>query len=213
MGSIGTSDLPKIGFVGLGAMGFAMSTHLVRVGFPVVGYDIYTPTVERWQSACKEMPDSRATVASSPAEAVKSADVVLLMVANHHHVHSALFEEKVGAVYGLPKDCTVVINATIPPTQPAEVRRRLTEEFGRADVKLVDCPVSGGVARSTNGTLTMMLSADEDSILKQPHVQQVLQNVSSEGENPVSNSRRPWCRPISKGFEPSHVRRPHRFGV
>jgi 3-hydroxyisobutyrate dehydrogenase len=182
MGSMGTSNLPKVGFIGLGAMGFAMSTHLVRVGFPVIGYDIYTPTVERWQAACKDIPDSRATIASSPAEAVKSADVVLLMVANHHHVHSALFEDQVGAIHGLPKDCTVVINATIPPTQPAEVRRRLSEEFGRADVKLVDCPVSGGVARSTNGTLTMMLSADEDSTLEQPHVQQVLQNVSSEGK-------------------------------
>ena len=178
---MGTSDLPKIGFIGLGAMGFAMSTHLVRVGFPVIGYDIYTPTVERWQNACREIPNSHAATASSPAETVKSADVILLMVANHHHVHSALFEDKVGAVHGLPKDCTVVINATIPPTQPTEVRRRLTEDFNRGDVKLVDCPVSGGVARSTNGTLTMMLAADDESTLKQPQVQQVLRAVSSEG--------------------------------
>ena len=177
-----TSDMPKVGFIGLGAMGFAMSTHLVRVGFPVIGYDIYTPTVERWQSACKEIPSSRATVASSPAETVKSADIVLLMVANHYHVHSALFDEKVGAVHALPKDITVVINATIPPTQPSEVRKRLAEEFGRGDVKLVDCPVSGGVARSTNGTLTMMLSADDAAILKQPEVQQALKAVSSEGK-------------------------------
>ena len=174
--------MPKVGFIGLGAMGFAMSTHLVRVGFPVIGYDIYTPTVERWQGACKEISNSRATIAHSPAETVKSADILLLMVANHHHVHSALFDEKVGAVHGLPKDITVVINATIPPTQPTEVRRRLTEEFGRDDVKLVDCPVSGGVARSTNGTLTMMLAADDAAILKQSQVQQVLKAVSSEGK-------------------------------
>jgi 3-hydroxyisobutyrate dehydrogenase-like beta-hydroxyacid dehydrogenase len=179
---MGPSDLPSVGFIGLGAMGFAMSTHLVRVGFPVTGYDIYTPTVERWQSTCKEIPASKATVASSPAEAVASSDVVLLMVANHYHIHSALFDEKTGAVHGLPKDCTVVINATIPPTQPAEIRRRLTKEFGRGDIKLVDCPVSGGVARSTNGTLTMMLAADDDADFKQPHVEQVLQNLSTLGK-------------------------------
>lgn len=68
-----------------------------------------------------------------------------------------------------------------PPTQPPEVRRRLTEDFNRSDIKVVDCPVSGGVARSTNGTLTMMLAADEESTLKQPHVQLVLQNLASEG--------------------------------
>ncbi len=182
MGSMDTPDMPKIGFIGLGAMGFAMSTHLVRLGFPVIGYDIYTPTVDRWQSACKEIPDSCASIASSPAKTVRSADIVLLMVANHHHVHSALFEERIGAVYGLPEGCTVVINATIPPTQPGEVRRRLTEKFGRGDVKLVDCPVSGGVARSTNGTLTMMLAADDAATLEQPQVQQVLKAVSSQGE-------------------------------
>jgi 3-hydroxyisobutyrate dehydrogenase len=178
---MGTTDLPKVGFVGLGAMGFAMSTHLVRNGFPVVGYDIYGPTLDKWQATCNEMPNSRASVASSPAEAVKSADIVCLMVANHHHVHSALFDDKVGAVYALPQGVTVCIHATIPPTQPVEVRRRLTEEFKRADVKLVDCPVSGGTARSQNGTLTMMLAADEDSTLDNPQLQDVLQNLSSKG--------------------------------
>ena len=174
-------ELPKIGFVGLGAMGFAMSTHLVRVGFPVTGYDVYEPTMERWQKACKEIPNSRYTAASSPADAVKSADVVCLMVANHHHVHSALFDEKIGAVSALPKDVPVIIHATIPPTQPAEVRKRLTKEFNRADVKLLDCPVSGGTARSVNGTLTIMASSDDPSYLTIPDVQKVLQNLSSEG--------------------------------
>ena len=174
-------DMPKVGFIGLGAMGFAMSTHLVRVGFPVTGYDVYAPTMERWQKACKDIPNSRYTAASSPSDAVKSADVVCLMVANHHHVHSALFDEKVGAVSALPKDVPVIIHATIPPTQPAEVRKRLTEEFNRADLKLLDCPVSGGTARSVNGTLTIMSSSDDPSNLTLPDVQKVLQNLSSEG--------------------------------
>ena len=175
-------EYPKVAFIGLGAMGFAMSTHLVRVGFPVTGYDVYAPTMERWQKACQEIPKSRYTAASSPADAVKSAEVVCLMVANHHHVHSALFDDKVGAVSALPKDIPVIIHATIPPTQPAEIRRRLTGEFSRADVRLLDCPVSGGTARSVNGTLTIMSSSDDPSNLSIPEVQKVLQNLSNEGK-------------------------------
>jgi len=175
-------SFPQVAFIGLGAMGFAMSTHLVKTGFPVTGYDIYGPTLDRWQSTCDEVPNSRAKTASSPSEAVKNASVTCLMVANHHHVHSALFDEKVGAVHALPKGSTVIIHATIPPTQPAEVRKRLTEEFNRPDIKLIDAPVSGGVARSINGTLTIMTSSDDAANLEQPDAKIVLENVASKGK-------------------------------
>ncbi|KIW80660.1 hypothetical protein Z517_07276 [Fonsecaea pedrosoi CBS 271.37] len=174
------NQFPQVGFIGLGAMGFAMSTHLVRTGFPVTGFDIYRPTLDRWQATCDEIPESRAKAASSPAEAVRNVAVVCLMVANHHHVHSALFDDN-GAVHALPKDCTVIIHATIPPTQPSTVRERLTSEFGRPDVRLIDAPVSGGVARSVNGTLTIMVSSDDMKNLQETSAKSVLENVASKG--------------------------------
>lgn len=173
---------PQVGFIGLGAMGFAMSTHLVRVGFPVTGYDIYGPTLDRWRATCKDIENSQAKTATSPSEAVRNAVVVCLMVANHHHVHSALFDPENGAVHALPKDCTVIIHATIPPTQPSNVRERLTTEFNRPDVKLIDAPVSGGVARSINGTLTIMVSSDDMKNLQEPNAKTVLENVASKGK-------------------------------
>ena len=176
------SSFPLVGFIGLGAMGFAMSTHLVRIGFPVTGFDIYTPTLDRWRSTCDEIEKSNAKTATSPSEAVKNANVVCLMVANHHHVHSALFDPENGAVQALPKDCTVIIHATIPPTEPPNVRERLTKEFNRPDVKLIDAPVSGGVARSINGTLTIMVSSDDMKNLQEPHAKVTLENVASNGK-------------------------------
>jgi 3-hydroxyisobutyrate dehydrogenase len=176
------SPYPQVGFIGLGAMGFAMSTHLVRTGFPVTGFDIYTPTLDKWRSTCKEIENSNAKTATSPTEAVKNASVVCLMVANHHHVHSALFDPDTGAVHALPKDCTVVIHATVPPTQPPNVRERLSTEFNRPDVKLIDAPVSGGVARSINGTLTIMVSSDDMKNLQEPNAKVVLENVASKGK-------------------------------
>ena len=176
-----TSSLPQVGFIGLGAMGFALSTHLVQSGFSVTGYDIYGPTVDRWRSTCNEIPNSKAKTAASLAEAVRDAPVICLMVANHHHVHSALFDQK-GAVHALPKDCKVIIHATIPPTEPSKVRERLTNEFNRPDVKLIDAPVSGGVARSINGTLTIMVSSDDMKNLQEPNAKVILENEASKGK-------------------------------
>lgn len=181
MGSLGPATNTRVAFIGLGAMGFAMSTHLVRSGFPVTGYDVYGPTNERWAATCAEIPSARYSVAASPADAVKDADIVLLMVANHYHVHSALFEGENPAAKALPKGITVVVMATIPPTQPAEIRKRLTAEAGRADVKLCDCPVSGGTARSVNGTLTIMASSDEPTNVEDAKFKDVIGNLSNKG--------------------------------
>lgn len=189
MGSIDptpTMTTPHVAFLGLGAMGFAMSTHLVRSGIQVTGFDIYQPTLDRWTQTCtkiqkEENPKAQFSTTSSCPEAVKSgANIVILMVATHHHVNSALFES--GAVKDLPKNIPVVIMATVPPTHPAEVRRGLTEEYGRSDVKLVDAPVSGGVARSQNGTLTVMASSDDPQNLQHPLVSVCLKTLSNGGK-------------------------------
>lgn len=180
--SSSTESYPDVGFIGLGAMGFAMSTHLVRMGFPVVGYDIYGPTLDRWTATCKDIPNARASVATSPAETVKNATVVCLMVANHYHVHSALFDGEGAAIKALPKGCLVIIQSTIPPTQPSEIKKRLVQEFGREDIRLIDAPVSGGAARSVDGTLTIMSSSDDPANLEDTNVKLVLENLATKGK-------------------------------
>lgn len=187
MGSMGpsSSTTPHIAFLGLGAMGFAMSTHLVRKGILVTGFDIYQPTLDRWTQACtrilqEENPEARFSTTTSCPEAVQSgANIVILMVATHYHVNSALFES--GAVKYLPQDIPVVIMATVPPTYPLEVRKRLDTEFNRPDIKIVDAPVSGGVARSRNGTLTIMASSDRPENFSHPLIRICLERLSNDG--------------------------------
>jgi 3-hydroxyisobutyrate dehydrogenase-like beta-hydroxyacid dehydrogenase len=62
--------LPRIGFVGLGAMGGAMAGHLVKSGYAVTGYDVSAARAEAAVLA-------GVTHATSPAEAAASADVVM----------------------------------------------------------------------------------------------------------------------------------------
>ena len=161
------SPKPNIGFLGLGAMGIGMATHLCKSSFPVTAFDINPVVLSTLKSA-------GGAAASSPAEACADKSVVICMVATADHVNVALFAEKTGAVHTLAKDATIILHSTIPPTMPAELRLRLEGEFGRGDVVLIDAPVSGGSKRSADGTLSIMVSAQEDAQLERADVKAVL---------------------------------------
>nr|DAD32132.1 TPA_asm: hypothetical protein HUJ06_010983 [Nelumbo nucifera] len=54
----------RVGFIGLGAMGFGMATNLLRSEFCVLGFDVYKPTLSRFL-------DAGGLVGNSPAEVSK----------------------------------------------------------------------------------------------------------------------------------------------
>jgi 3-hydroxyisobutyrate dehydrogenase len=77
---------PSIGFVGLGAMGFGMATHLVKEGYPVHGYDVFPASVERFSAA-------GGTPASSLLESAQDKQFYVCMVASAPQAQSVLFGE------------------------------------------------------------------------------------------------------------------------
>ena len=72
-----------IGFIGLGAMGFGMATNLVKQGYRVKGFDVYSPTVQRFKEA-------GGLAAPSLADAAESYCVC--MVATPAQVQSTVFD-------------------------------------------------------------------------------------------------------------------------
>lgn len=146
--SNGDADkISKIGFIGLGAMGRGMAASLVRAGFIVQGYDVHAPAV---QAFAQIGPDALPT--ASPSEAIRGADVVLLMVQNANQIDDVLFGSGCGADT-LSDNAVVIVSSTVPPEYVRTVNLKL-KELGKSIV-LVDAPVSGGVARAANGTLTV----------------------------------------------------------
>lgn len=162
------SNKPKIGFAGLGAMGGGMARNLVRNGFDVVGYDVYQPLVDRFVEAGGKP-------AKSPKEAASNADFFVSMVANAAQNSSLLFDGEDSVVNGLGKGKCFILCSTTPPPFLHELRKRLDEEFSRPDIKLLDCPVSGGTIRAGDGTLSIFSSGPEEHLLE---AQQVLECMS-----------------------------------
>ena len=84
---------PSIGFVGLGAMGFGMATHLLKQGYTVKGFDVFPKTMEKWVAA-------GGTPAKSLAESADGVPFYIVMVASAPQAQGALFGEEDGIVKG-----------------------------------------------------------------------------------------------------------------
>lgn len=145
------SGRAAIGFVGLGAMGLPMALNLVAAGFPVGGFDLAP-------AARDALAAAGGTAAPSAAAAARDADALVLMVVDAAQAAAVLFDA--GALDALPAGATVVLMATCPP-RAVEV---LAERVAAAGRRLVDAPVSGGVAGARTGTLTIMAAAPADDL-------------------------------------------------
>jgi 3-hydroxyisobutyrate dehydrogenase len=127
----------KLGFAGLGVMGFPMAGHLARAGHEVTVYNRSAGKAQRWAGTY----GGRA--AASIAEAAEGAEIFLLCVGADDDVRQVLGE----AIPALPQGAIVVDHTTTS----AVVAREMAER-----IAFVDAPVSGGQAGAENGQLTVM---------------------------------------------------------
>ncbi|KAK4651720.1 hypothetical protein QC762_600995 [Podospora pseudocomata] len=139
---------PPVAFIGLGAMGFGMATHLIKQGYPVTGFDVWAPTLKRFEEA-------GGSTATTPAEAVLNKEHVVVMVATAQQAQSVLLDGPNAAVPKLPQGAVVLLCSTVPCDYVQALQVQLNS-IGRSDILLIDSPVSGGAARAADGTLSIM---------------------------------------------------------
>lgn len=145
--------MARIGWVGLGAMGYPMAGHLVESGHDVTVFNRTTEVAERFVA---QHPDAR--LAHSPAEATTDADAGFLIVGNDDSVRSVALGPD-GALAGLP-DGSLLIDHT---TASATVAHELANAAASKNIGVLDAPVSGGEAGAQNGVLTIMCGGTEDT--------------------------------------------------
>lgn len=141
-----------VGFVGIGNMGWPMAANLVRAGFDVAVCDA---VVGRATSFAGEV-GGRA--ASSASEAASGAEVLVTMLPTSAHV-ARVMREVSGS---LPAGAVVAEMSSGVPS----VTRSLAADLEDQGVHLVDCPVSGGVARAVTGDLSIMAGGDADVLAR-----------------------------------------------
>lgn len=144
--------MTRIAVLGTGLMGAPMARRLLGAGFEVTVWN-------RTRAKAEALVVDGATVAATPREAAREADVILTMLENGDVVGEVLFGPD-GAAEGLKPGAIVLDMSSIPPATAREHAAKL-QALGAAHV---DAPVSGGTRGAAAGTLAIMAGGAEETI-------------------------------------------------
>ena len=143
----------KIGFVGLGNMGYPMALCLVKAGYRLTVADLNTQVVEKFCQA----------TGSKTAENLRSlgadSDVVITMLPEGNAVRKVLMGDE-GVVSGLQPGAIIVDMSSCSPVGT----RQLAAELEAMDFPLLDAPVSGGVYKAAEGALAIMVGGEKNAV-------------------------------------------------
>ncbi|MFL0458138.1 NAD(P)-dependent oxidoreductase [Brachybacterium paraconglomeratum] len=163
---------PAVAWIGLGAIGAPMARALAGADLPVTAYDLFP--------AAREAIADQVATAATAREAVSGADVVAVMVATPEQLDSVLFGAEDGIAGELAAGTVLLIMSTVGPAALDAAAERLDG----SGVRIVDAPVSGGVARAADGDLLVMVGGAEADVAA---VRPVLDALASNA--PVVGSR------------------------
>jgi len=138
----------QVAFLGLGIMGQAMATNLVRAGHEVTVWN---------RTPGKAVEGAR--VAASPAEAAQGVEVVWMAVSDTAAVESVLFGAD-GVEQSLTEGMIVVDSSTISPS----ATRKFAERVARKGAQYVDSPMTGSKVAAESGTLLFIVGGEEQTI-------------------------------------------------
>ncbi len=147
--------MANVAFIGLGVMGYPMAGHLAKAGHQV---QVYNRTQAKARAWAEEYGGKwRATA----AEAAAGCDIVFICVGNDDDLRQVVLGEQ-GITEGVSPG-TILVDHT---TTSADVARELSRILKCRQVDFIDAPVSGGQAGAVNGTLTVMMGGNAETIDK-----------------------------------------------
>jgi 3-hydroxyisobutyrate dehydrogenase len=147
-----SGPIRSIGFAGIGNMGWPMAANLVRAGFEVTVTDVAPGRAAAFAA------EVGGHAASTAAEAAVGANALITMLPTSNQVAEVAAE-----VSGVLAEGSLLIEMS--SGVPAATTH-VAAELAKAGVGLIDCPVSGGVARARSGELTIMAGGAADDLAR-----------------------------------------------
>ena len=140
---------PKIGIVGVGIIGGAMTVNLLRNGYEVVINDID-------QNAISALISKGATAVATPAEVAQRSDVVFTSLPSLQAIESVILGDD-GIVAGLQKGQAIFETSTNSP----DLIKKLNEAISAKGGFFLDAPVSGGARGAQRGRMAFWVGGDK----------------------------------------------------
>lgn len=139
----------KIGFIGLGAMGFPMARRVLNAGYPLV------TTFHRERGRADELGGLGAEVVNTPAEVARKSDVVITIVPADRELRECVLDEN-GVIEGLSAGKVLIDMTTCTPGTLLAIAAQVQARGAH----VLDAPVSGGTTGAEAGTLSIMVGTD-----------------------------------------------------
>ena len=143
--------MSKIGFIGLGVMGFPMAGHLSKVNSVAV-FNRTKEKIIAWQGSYDGI------ICESPEDLGEICSQVYLCIGDDDDVREVVAGEK-GLVNSLQSG-SIIIDHT---TTSASLSREMYETCKKLDIDYIDAPVSGGQVGAEQGELTIMAGGNEEA--------------------------------------------------
>jgi 3-hydroxyisobutyrate dehydrogenase len=137
--------MARIAFIGIGVMGGPIARHLKDAGHEVTVFNRSKSKSEKW------VTDNDGSLADTPADAAKDAEVVISCVGTDDDLANVTLGRD-GAFTAMPKGALFIDHTTVS----ARIARQLAVEAKSRSIMALDAPVSGGQAGAENGKLSIM---------------------------------------------------------
>jgi 3-hydroxyisobutyrate dehydrogenase len=166
-----TNPGAKLGYLGLGMMGFPMSRRLIEAGHAVMVWN-------RSKAKATALVELGAKPATSPREMAERCDIIFMCVTDAVAVEDVVFgAEGLASVEGRGK--LVVDFSSIHPDAARTIATRLREKNGMA---WIDAPVSGGSKGAEEGTLAVMAGGEAADVERsRPYVLAMARRLTHMG--------------------------------
>ncbi|HXV78410.1 MAG TPA: NAD(P)-dependent oxidoreductase [Candidatus Binatia bacterium] len=159
--------MKRIGIIGVGLLGSAVASRLLKAKFQVRGYDTNSAQL-------KPLQGQGVIAASSLSEVVSDSDAVFTILPSLEAVETTFLGEG-GLLETMPRDCTLIQMSTISP----ELTRRLAAATLANGLGFLDAPMSGTSAMVERGDCAIFVAGDRsraescqaifDAIAKKTH--------------------------------------------
>jgi 3-hydroxyisobutyrate dehydrogenase-like beta-hydroxyacid dehydrogenase len=156
-----------VGFIGLGVMGSALSSHLLAAGWQVAGYDIDPARLAEHQ-------ERGGQAAASPADAAAQAEIIVTSLP-----HVQALRDVVQDLAGAPPGRVVIETSTLP----VPVKEQAREFLAVRNLVLLDCPLSGTGGQARNKDVVAYLSGPGDAKARaEPVLRAMTRGIHDVGE-------------------------------
>jgi 3-hydroxyisobutyrate dehydrogenase/2-hydroxy-3-oxopropionate reductase len=143
--------MAKLGFLGLGLMGYSMARNLARAGHQVA---VWSNTASKAKQLASE---EKAVACDTPAQVAEQADYVFACVGNTEMSEQVLTGEN-GVIDGAKPGTVVADASTISPAASRGIGQKLSAK----GIHFLDAPCTGSTPGAINGALTFMIGGDHE---------------------------------------------------